>query len=338
MDLFYFLFRQSLMFSIPLLIVALGGLFSERSGVVNIALEGIMIFGAFFGIWFMHTAQNAGWLSGQALFLVALLISGVIGGLFALLHAFAAISACGRSVRFAIPLFIIYISMKADQTISGTALNLFAPAFGIFVAKTIFGGVKSIPFSNEFLIKKVPVLSDIPIIGDMFFKDFYLSTFIGIAILIATYVYLYKTKTGLRIRTCGENPQAADAAGVNVYKMRYLGVVLSGILASMGGLIYVIPITSEYSSTVAGYGFLALAVLIFGNWTPWRIALSAIFFAFAKTLAVTYASIPFLLNSGVPGVVFKIFPYVATLILLAFTSKNSAAPKAAGEPFDKAKR
>ena len=320
MDLFYFLFRQSLMFSIPLLIVALGGLFSERSGVVNIALEGIMIFGAFFGIWFMHTAQNAGWLSGQALFLVALLISGVIGGLFALLHAFAA------------------ISMKADQTISGTALNLFAPAFGIFVAKTIFGGVKSIPFSNEFLIKKVPVLSDIPIIGDMFFKDFYLSTFIGIAILIATYVYLYKTKTGLRIRTCGENPQAADAAGVNVYKMRYLGVVLSGILAGMGGLIYVIPITSEYSSTVAGYGFLALAVLIFGNWTPWRIALSAIFFAFAKTLAVTYASIPFLLNSGVPGVVLKIFPYVATLILLAFTSKNSAAPKAAGEPFDKAKR
>ena len=147
----------------------------------------------------------------------------------------------------------------------------------------------------------------------MFFKDFYLSTFIGIAILIATYVYLYKTKTGLRIRTCGENPQAADAAGVNVYKMRYLGVVLSGILAGMGGLIYVIPITSEYSSTVAGYGFLALAV-------------------------VTYASIPFLLNSGVPGVVFKIFPYVATLILLAFTSKNSAAPKAAGEPFDKAKR
>ena len=132
--------------------------------------------------------------------------------------------------------------------------------------------------------------------------------------------------------------QAADAAGVNVYKMRYLGVVLSGILAGMGGLIYVIPITSEYSSTVAGYGFLALAVLIFGNWTPWRIALSAIFFAFAKTLAVTYASIPFLLNSGVPGVVFKIFPYVATLILLAFTSKNSAAPKAAGEPFDKAKR
>lgn len=320
MDLFYFLFRQSLMFSIPLLIVALGGLFSERSGIVNIALEGIMIFGAFFGILFMYTAQNNDWLSGQMLFLISLLIAGIVGGLFSLLHAFAS------------------INMKADQTISGTALNLFAPAFGIFVAKTMFGGVKSIPFINQFLIKDLSGLSNIPVIGPMFFTDFYLSTLIGIIILIATYIFLYKTRTGLRIRTCGENPQAADAAGINVYKMRYLGVILSGVLAGIGGLIYVIPITSEYSSTVAGYGFLALAVLIFGNWNPWRIVLAAIFFALAKTLAVTYASIPFLLNSGIPGVVFKIFPYVATLVLLAFTSKNSAAPKAVGEIFDQGKR
>ncbi|WP_455683403.1 ABC transporter permease [Thomasclavelia sp.] len=320
MDLFYFLFRQSLMFSIPLLIVALGGLFSERSGIINIALEGIMIFGAFFGILFIYTAQNNGWMQGQLLFYISLIVSGIVGGIFALLHAFAS------------------VNMKADQTISGTALNLFAPALGIFIAKTMFGGVKSIPFTNEFLIKKIPILSNIPIIGEMFFKDFYVSTFIGIIILIITYVFLYKTKTGLRIRTCGENPHAADAAGINVYKMRYLGVILSGVLAGIGGLIYVIPITSEYSSTVAGYGFLALAVLIFGNWNPWRIAFSAIFFALAKTLAVTYASIPFLLNSGIPGIIFRIFPYLATLVLLAFTSKNSAAPKAAGQPFDKSKR
>lgn len=259
-------------------------------------------------------------MQGQLLFWISLIISGIIGGLFALLHAFAS------------------INMKADQTISGTALNLFAPALGIFIAKTMFSGVKSIPFTNEFLIKKIPILSNIPIIGEMFFNDFYISTFIGIIILIFTYVFLYKTKTGLRIRTCGENPHAADAAGINVYKIRYLGVILSGVLAGIGGLIYVIPITSEYSSTVAGYGFLALAVLIFGNWNPWQIVFSAIFFALAKTLAVTYASIPFLLNSGIPGIVFRIFPYLATLILLAFTSKNSAAPKAAGEPFDKSKR
>lgn len=136
MDLFYFLFRQSLIFSIPLLVVALGGLFSERSGVINIALEGIMIFGAFFGILFIYTAQNNNWMQGQLLFWISLIISGIIGGLFALLHAFAS------------------INMKADQTISGTALNLFAPALGIFIAKTMFSGVKSIPFTNEFLIKK----------------------------------------------------------------------------------------------------------------------------------------------------------------------------------------
>lgn len=320
MDLFYFLFRQSLMFSIPLLIVALGGLFSERTGVINIALEGIMIFSAFFGIWFMYTAQNNHWLNGQKLFFGSLLISGIVGGMFSLLHAFAS------------------INMKANQTISGTALNLFAPAFGIFVTKTMFGGVKSIPFTNEFLIKKVPGLSDIPVIGKMFFTDFYLSTFIGIIVLIITYIFLYKTKTGLRIRACGENPQAVDAAGISVYKIRYIGVVLSGILSGVGGVIYVIPITSEYSSTVAGYGFLALAVLIFVNWKPWQIAISAVFFALAKTLAVTYASIPFLLNLGIPGMIFKIFPYTATLVLLAFTSKNSAVPKALGEPFDKSKR
>lgn len=172
MDLFYFLFRQSLMFSIPLLIVALGGLFSERSGIINIALEGIMIFGAFFGILFMFIAQNNDWIQGQLLFYISLIVSGIVGGLFALLHAFAA------------------VNMKADQTISGTALNLFAPALGIFIAKTIFGGVKSIPFTNEFLIKEIPFLSNIPIIGEMFFKDFYVSTFIGIIILILTYVFI----------------------------------------------------------------------------------------------------------------------------------------------------
>lgn len=320
MDLVYFLFRQTLLFAIPLLIVALGGLFSERSGVVNIALEGIMVFSAFFGILFMHFMQVNEIMSGQLLLLVSILVAGIVGGLFSLLHAFAS------------------IHMKADQTISGTALNLFAPALGIFFAKTMFGGVKSVPFSNEFLIDRVPILSDIPIIGDLLFTKFYITTFIGVIILIATWYYLYKTKTGLRLRACGENPQSADAAGISVFKMRYLGVILSGVLAGIGGLIYIMPISTEYASNVAGYGFLALAVLIFGNWNPWRIAISAVFFAVAKTITVTYTGIPFLLSLGIPDVVFKLIPYVATLLLLAFTSKNSAAPKAAGEPYDKSKR
>jgi len=320
MDIYVFLFRQTLLFSIPLLIVALGGLFSERSGVVNIALEGIMIMSAFGSILFMHYMQVHEIMEGQLLLIVCLVLAGIIGGLFSLLHAFAS------------------INMKADQTISGTALNLFAPAFGVFFAKTLFGGVDSVRFSNQFIIDEVPILSNIPIIGDFFFTRFYITTFIGIAILIITWLYLYKTKTGMHIRACGENPHAVDSAGISVYKTRYLGVVLSGVLAGIGGLIYVIPITTEFSSDVAGYGFLALAVLIFGNWKPGRIAVVAFFFGAAQTLAVTYTGVPFLINLGIPGVVFKLLPYVATLLLLAFTSKNSAAPKAVGEPYDKGKR
>lgn len=320
MNIVYFLFAQTLLFAIPLLVVALGGMFSERSGVINIALEGIMIFGGFFGIFFINIMQSQQIMSGQILLIIALLLSGLVGALFSLLHAFAA------------------IHLKADQTISGTALNLFAPAFGIFIAKTIQDGVQSVMFENQFRISAVPVLSNIPLIGDLFFKNCYLTTFVGILVLVASYFFLMKTKTGLRLRSCGENPQASDAAGISVFKMRYLGVLISGFLAGMGGLIYILPISTEFNCNVAGYGFLALAVLIFGNWKPWRIAGAAFFFGATKTLAYSYNSIPFLAQLSLPGVTYKLIPYIATLILLAFTSKNSAAPKASGEPFDKGKR
>ena len=161
MSIVYFLFAQTLLFAIPLLVVALGGMFSERSGVINIALEGIMILGGFFGVFFMNYMQTHQIMSGQALLLVALLISGIVGALFSLLHAFAS------------------IHLKADQTISGTALNLFAPAFGLFIAKTIQDGVQSVMFENQFRIVEVPILSQIPILGDLFFKNCYLTTFIG---------------------------------------------------------------------------------------------------------------------------------------------------------------
>ena len=276
MSIVYFLFAQTLLFAIPLLVVALGGMFSERSGVINIALEGIMILGAFFGVFFINFMQTNQIMSGQALLILALLVSGIVGALFSLLHAFAS------------------IHLKADQTISGTALNLFAPAFGLFIAKTIQDGVQSVMFENQFRIVEVPIVSQIPILGDLFFKNCYLTTFVGIFVLIISYVFLMKTKTGLRLRSCGENPQASDAAGISVYKMRYLGVILSGFLAGMGGLIYILPISTEFNCNVAGYGFLALAVLIFGNWKPWRIAGAAFFFGATKTIAYTYTSIPFL--------------------------------------------
>lgn len=317
MHMLYFIIQQMMYFSIPLLIVALGGLFSERSGVVNIALEGIMVIGAFSGIFFINQVQGA--LPGQPVLLLAILVAAVAGMLISLLHAYAA------------------INMKADQVISGTAINIFAPAFVIFVARML-QGVQQIPFVNQFRINSVPVLGNIPVIGPLLFQNTYITTYIGVGILVVSWVVLYKTRFGLRLRACGEHPQAADSVGINVYKMRYAGVLISGALAGIGGLVFVIPTSTNFNATVSGYGFLALAVLIFGQWKPWRIAGAALFFGFMKTLSAVYSGIPFLVGLGIPSNIYKMIPYVATLILLAFTGKTSCAPKAEGIPYDKGSR
>lgn len=317
MHMLYFIIQQMMYFSIPLLIVALGGLFSERSGVVNIALEGIMVIGAFSGIYFISQTQDT--LPGQPVLLLAILVAAVSGMLISLLHAYAA------------------INMKADQVISGTAINIFAPAFVIFVARML-QGVQQVPFVNQFRIDSVPVLGSIPVIGPLLFQNAYITTYIGVAILIITWLVLYKTRFGLRLRACGEHPQAADSVGINVYKMRYAGVLISGALAGIGGLVFVIPTSTNFNATVSGYGFLALAVLIFGQWKPWRIAGAALFFGFMKTLSAVYSGIPFLVGLGIPSNIYKMIPYVATLILLAFTGKTSCAPKAEGIPYDKGSR
>lgn len=317
MNAFYFLVQQTMLFSIPLLIVALGGMFSERSGVINIALEGIMTIGAFTSILFINLFQDT--MSGQPLLILAIIIAGLTGVVFSLLHAYAS------------------INMKADQTISGTALNLVAPAFAIFTARQI-QGVQQINFNNTFRIEKVPVLGDIPIIGEMFFQNAYLTTYIGFAVLIISAIVLYKTRFGLRLRACGEHPQAADSVGISVSKIRYAGVMISGMLGGIGGLVFVIPTSTNFNATVAGYGFLALAVLIFGQWKPTRILGAALFFGLMKTIAAAYSGIPFLASLGIPSYLYKMIPYIATLVVLAFTSKNSQAPKAAGVPYDKGKR
>ena len=314
-----FLFRQTMFFAIPLLIVALGGLFSERSGVANIALDGIMIMGAFASIFFINQMQGV--LGGQLLLILAILVAAAAGMVFSLLHAYAA------------------INMKSDQIISGTALNMFAPAFAIYVARTVQeNGVQQIAFNNTFRIPSIPVLSDIPVIGDLFFKDSYITTFIGFGILIVAAVVLYRTRFGLRLRACGEHPQAADSVGINVYKTRYAGVLISGALAGVGGLVFVIPTSTNFNATVAGYGFLALAVLIFGQWKPLRVLFAAFFFGFFKAVASTSSGIPFLAGLGIPSDIYKMIPYIATLIVLAFTSRNSQAPKATGTPYDKGSR
>jgi len=304
-------------FSIPLLIVALGGMFSERSGVINIALEGIMIMGAFTSILFISTFQEQ--LPGQPILILAILVAALTGIIVSLAHAYAS------------------INMKANQVISGTAINMFAPACAIYVVRMI-RTVQQIPFVNQFRIESVPVLGDIPVLGSLLFKNTYITTYLGFGILIASWVLLYKTKFGLRLRACGEHPQAADSVGINVYKMRYAGVAVSGALAGIGGLVFVVPTSTNFNATVSGYGFLALAVLIFGQWRPFRILFAAFFFGLMKTVASAYSGISFLANTGIPNYVYKMIPYIATLVVLAFTSKKSQAPRAEGIPYDKGGR
>ena len=319
MDTIYFLVQQMMFFSIPLLIVALGGMFSERSGVVNIALEGIMVAGAFSSIMFISKMQDV--MSGQWLLILAILVAVVSGMLFSLLHAYAA------------------INLRSDQTISGTALNLIAPASAVYLARVMQpNGVQQIQFTNTFRIAKVPVLGDIPVLGPLLFQNSYITTYIGFAIFIVSAIVLYKTRFGLRLRACGEHPQAADSVGINVYRMRYAGVLISGALAGLGGLVYVIPTSTNFNATVAGYGFLALAVLIFGQWKPLRILMAAFFFGLMKTIASSYSGVSWLQNPGIPSDIYKMVPFIATLVVLAFTSKKSQAPKASGVPYDKGAR
>jgi simple sugar transport system permease protein len=314
-----FLVQQMWFFSIPLLIVALGGMFSERSGVVNIALEGIMVVGAFCSIFFIHQMQDK--MSGQWLLVLAVLVAALSGMAFSCLHAFAA------------------INLKSDQTISGTALNMVAPAAAIYVARMVQPNhVQQVTFQNTFRILSVPWLGDIPVIGPLFFQNTYITTYLGLIILCACSYVLYKTKFGLRLRACGEHPQAADSVGINVYGIRYAGVLISGALGGLGGLIFVIPTSTDFNATVSGYGFLALAVLIFGQWKPMRIFFAALFFGLMKTVASAYSGIPVLKSLSIPSDIYKMVPYITTLVVLAFTSKNSHAPRASGVPYDKGGR
>jgi len=258
-------------------------------------------------------------MSGQMQLILAILISTATGAVFAFFHAYAS------------------INMKANQTISGTALNMFAPAFAIFVARVI-QGVQQIQFSNTFRIESVPLLGNIPFFGPLLFRNTYITTYLGVVILILSTVVLYRTRFGLRLRSCGEHPQAADAAGINVSRMQYAGVLISGVLGGLGGLVFVVPTSTNFNADVAGYGFLALAVLIFGQWKPVKIMWASLFFGLMKAVAAAYSGIPFLAATGIPSYVYKMIPYLATLIVLVFTSRNSQAPRASGVPYDKGQR
>lgn len=320
MDTLNFIVQRTLPIAIPLLLVALGGMFSEHSGIINIALEGIMIIGGFAGIMFINLVQQTdSALTGQWLLAIATIAAAIAGGIFSLLLAVAS------------------VNMSADQTITGTALNMVAAAVAVFAARSIFT-VRNVAYNNVFFIREVAGLSKIPVIGDMFFRETYASVYVGVIILIIASIVMYRTRFGLRLRACGEHPQAADSVGVNVYGIRYAGVLISGILGGIGGLYFVIATTAIFSGGVGGYGFLALAVMIFGQWKPGRIFLAALFFAFTGTLASAYTLLPFLVNLNIKGDIYKMLPFAITLIVLAFTSKRSRAPKAEGIPYDKGAR
>ena len=341
-----FIIQQTILYAVPLMIVALAGVFAERSGIINLALEGIMIFGAFVGVFFVRSMQSfdvflnaarAGdYLTLQGLELLAMLASAILGAIFSLLLSFAS------------------VNLRADQTIGGTALNLMAPALVLFLIR-ILANQNTLQMATGdaaswFMIKKstlgIDKSTDLGFFGETFLNKVYLATYICILIFVVLAILLYTTRFGLRLRACGENPQAADSLGINVYKMRYAGTTISGALAGMGGFVYALTTTNCTSNgDVAGFGFLALAVMIFGNWKPLNIACASVLFGLFKCIAAAYASIDingdgvFLLAKiGVSSHLYRMLPYLVTLVVLAFTSKKSRAPKAEGIPYDKGSR
>jgi ABC-type uncharacterized transport system permease subunit len=333
MDILAIIISSTIAYGVSLLLVALGGMFSERSGVVNIALEGTMIFGALFGSLFLSKMSHNDWAinNPQWATIVGMLIAAISGGAFSMLLAFAS------------------IKLKADQTIGGTALNIFAPAFAVIVAWAIQGqGLTDIVMPGFIDLSSASFGIDpatIPAwLDTLLSKKLYITTPISFAILIISYILLYKTKFGLRLRACGEHPQAADSVGIKVNRMRYIGVGISGILAGIGGYAYVMASSnSTFTANVAGYGFLALAVMIFGNWKPLSILGAAFFFSLFKTISAlalddSLSAILPTFNLTEPIYLYRMLPYIITMIVLAFTSKKSRAPKAEGIPYDPGKR
>ena len=310
------LVQYTLIFSSVLILVALGGCFSEHSGVINIGLEGIMVMGALGGALMMKFLP-----AGTSAFVVVLLTvlaSILLGMIYSLLLAVAA------------------VNFKADQTLVGTAMNLLGTAAAtVFVkAMNTAADPDNVSSTIQYLDGRKAFLVNI---GGF---EFNWCMLLAVIALVIAYVVLYKTRFGLRLCACGEHPQAADSVGINVYRMRYAGVLISGVLGGLGGIVYIIAGVSEwkFENGVAGFGFLALAVMIFGQWKPTRIALAALLVGVFRALGNVYSGFDLLSNLNLPSSVYNMLPYVISLVVLAFTSQKSRAPKAEGIPYDKGQR
>ena len=309
------LIQYTILYASVLILVALGGCFSEHSGVINLGLEGIMVMGALGG------ALTMKYLAGYPSVVIVLLtiLAAALSGLI-----------------FSALLAVACINFRADQTIVGTALNMLGLAAATVIVKAINTAENpdNVSSTVQYIAQKKSFLVNI---GGF---DFNWMMLVAAIALVLAFVVLYKTRFGLRLMACGEHPQAADSVGINVYKMRWSGVLISGLLGGLGGIMYIIAGASEwkFESGVAGFGFLSLAVMIFGQWKPHRIALAALLFGLFRALASVYSGFDFLLDLHISGSIYKMMPYIISLIVLALTSKSSRAPKAEGIPYEKGQR
>ncbi len=309
---------NAIIFTVLLFLTALGGMISERSGIVNIALEGLMLIGCFSTAVYINVISPKLGLGYGGVW-IGLFVGALVSMIVSVLHAFAS------------------VTLNSDQVISGTAINLLAPAGTVFLARFLTGS-GNISIQQGIRRTTVPILSEIPIIGNWFFTNAYATTLLAVVLAVGIWYLVFKTAFGLRLRACGEHPHAADSMGINVYKMRYFGVMASGFLAGLSGAMYITTISLQFNGDIAGLGFLALAALIFGKWKPITILGASFFFAFMKTLGAIAGSNPALDGINLPMEFYNILPYFMTIIALVLFSRNIVGPKAAGQPYDKGKR
>ncbi|MBH0229336.1 ABC transporter permease [Halobacillus yeomjeoni] len=306
----------ALFFAAPLIFTAIGGVFSERSGIINIGLEGLMVMGAFVGIVFNLTFHET---FGDATPWISIIVAMIVSALFALVHAVAS------------------ITFRADQVVSGVAINFLALGIGLFLTKQWYDKGQTDMVERPFYTTDIPVLSKIPVIGDLFFSGMYLTSYLAIILAFVAWFIIFKTPFGLRLRSVGEHPMAADTNGINVYGMRYVAVMLSGAMGGLGGSVFALTIALNFShATIVGQGFMSLAAVIFGKWHPLGALGAAIFFGFAQSLSIVGSSVPIL--EDVPQIFLLIAPYVLTILALAGFIGRAEAPKSLGEPYVKGNR
>lgn len=306
------LFAATIRAATPLILAALGGIFSERSGIVNIALEGIMLVGAFFAMMISYFGAQLG-LPPLASAFAGMLGAIVFGFLISMIHA------------------VISIRFRADQVVSGVAINILALGLTGFLLQLIFNTSGNSPSVPSLSAMPIPILSSIPILGDIFFNQSPIVYIALLAVPISSFV-LFRTPLGLRLRSVGEHPQAADTVGINVFSLRYLGVGLSGVLAGLAGAYLSIGQLNIFTEGMTnGRGYIALAAVIFGKWNPWGALGACLLFGFADAIQIS------LQNAGVniPSDFLLMLPYVLTLIALAGFIGRSRPPAAAGVPYEK---